>query len=441
MSNRARIFAVCLASVGLAGCSMTGSDPADAGMGDAGGVDAGMDDAGGVDAGVDAGCLAPVLPSLKIVPVNGTAAGPGVFAAQPPGSDDWYLVEQTGRIRIVRAGQILAAPFLDVTAGIGSNLGERGLLSVAFHPAYAQNGRFFVMGTPGDGSDGSFAPVSADAVLEFQRDPANPDRAVQAKVRDILILPASATNHNGGTILFGPDGFLYVGTGDGGGGCESDQPGSVQNPATLFGKILRLDVDAAAPFAAAGNPFASDARVYHYGLRNPFRFNFDRTTGDLFIGDVGQSSYEEISIAPAGAKGLNFGWPAYEGSAQGTCAGKALGGPSPYTPPAVPIERGTSSPFGDYQAIIAGTVYRGSLNPALQGIFFFADFYGSHLGAARLCGEQVYGPAAVPLSQIPTGTGGGTLAAIAAFAEGHDGELYVVYGASGSARIGRLAVQ
>jgi glucose/arabinose dehydrogenase len=442
----ALVLALCIAGLGMASCTSTspagGTDAGDAGTTDAG--DPGSD-AGTPDAGADAGCLseAPALPPLKIVSVSTTAAGPVVFAAQRPGSDDWYLVEQQGLIRILRNGQILATPFLDVTAGIGGNLGERGLLGLAFHPDYAQNGRFFLMATPGDSSDGSLSAVSADAVLEFKRDPADPDRAVSTKVRDIVVLPASATNHNGGTILFGPDGFLYVGTGDGGGGCESDQPGSVQDTTKLFGKILRLDVDGAAPFAAPGNPFASDARVYHYGLRNPFRYNFDRATGDLFIGDVGQDSYEEISVALAGAKGLNFGWPAYEGSAQGTCgAGKTLGGPSPYTPPIASFQHLTSgAPFTDYRAIVAGNVYRGSMSPALQGVFFFADFYGADLGALRFCGGAAYGPVAIPLSSIPTGAGGGTLAQIAAFADGHDGELYVVYGAGGGARIGRLAQQ
>src|SRR5205085_3927826 len=145
--------------------------------------------------------------------------------------------------------------------------GERGLLSVAFHPNYAANGRFFTMGTPGDGSNGSYAPESADAVIEWRRSTANPDLAVPVKVRDIVTLPVSADNHNGGTILFGPDGFLYVGTGDGGGGCESAKPGAVQDTSKLFGKILRLDVDANAPYAAPGNPFSSDPRVYDYGLR------------------------------------------------------------------------------------------------------------------------------------------------------------------------------
>jgi glucose/arabinose dehydrogenase len=436
----------CSASADGSGADAGADAGTDAGTTDSGTTDAGDGgDAGTSDGGSDAGCLAeaPALAPLKVVPVSTTAAGPGTFAMQPPGSSDWYLVEQRGLVRILRAGQFLPTPFLDLTAGIGSNLGERGLLSIAFHPGYQLNGRFFVMATPADSSDLSLAPANADAVLEFQRDPTNADRAVATKVRDIVVLPVSDTNHNGGTILFGPDGYLFVGTGDGGGGCESSQPGAVQDTAKLFGKILRLDVDGSAPFEAAGNPFANDARVFHYGLRNPFRYNFDRTTGDLFIGDVGQDSYEEISIAPAAAKGLNFGWPAYEGSAQGTCGAKPLGGPSTYTPPAVSIQRlaGSVGPFSDYRAIVAGSVYRGSLSPSLQGVFFFADFYGANLGALRYCGGTVYGPVAIPLSQIPTGSGGGTLGQIAAFVEGHDGELYVVYGAGSGALIGRLATQ
>lgn len=457
------VLVVCGAGLGLARCEsgtpavVSGADAGvtndagtDAGLTDGGstdggtadaGIDAGTDD-GGVDAGVDAGCLseAPAPPPLRLVPVNAAAAGSGVFAAQPPGSSDWYLVQQQGVVRIIRGGQVLSTPFLDISAGIGSTLGERGLLSIAFHPDYAQNGRFFVMGTRADSADDSFTDPGKDAVVEFKRDPADPDRAVATKVRDIVVLPASAANHNGGTILFGPDGFLYVGTGDGGGGCESDQPGAVQDTTKLFGKILRLDVDGQAPFAAAGNPFAADARVFHYGLRNPFRYNFDRTTGDLFIGDVGQSADEEISIAPAGAKGLNFGWPAFEGSEAGTCPGKQLGGPSPHTPPAVSIKRGSASPFGDYSSIIAGNVYRGAMSPALRGIFFFADFGGANLGAIRYCGGQVYGPVPMALSQIPIGTGG-TPSQISAFVEGNDGELYVVYGLFSGAHIARLAVQ
>lgn len=389
----------------------------------------------------DAGpCIAqaPTIPPLRIIPVSNTAANFSTFAAQPKGSTDWYIVEQRGRIRIIRNGAILATPFLDIQAAMGNNYGERGLLSVAFHPNYAQNGRFFTMGTPSDGSDGTYAPLNADAVVEWKRDTNNPDIAVPTKVRDIVVLPVSATNHDGGGIKFGPDGYLYVGTGDGGGGCESDKPGQVQDTTKLFGKILRLDVDGVAPFAAPGNPFTNDARVYHYGLRNPFRFNFDSLTFDLIIGDVGQNAYEEVSFAPFNAGGKNFGWPTYEGAVMGTCGNKPLGGPSPYTPPIVSIDRtsGSSSPFKDYSSIIGGTVYRGAAIPTLQGVMLFADYAGAEMGALRYCNGTAYGPVAIPLSSIVTPT---SLNAISSFVEGNDGELYVTYGFS--TRIGKIAPQ
>ncbi len=381
----------------------------------------------------------PEIPPLEIVAVHATPAGFATFAAQPPGSSDWYLVEQSGRIRIVRNGEILEPPFLDITAAIGSNLGERGLLSVAFHPDYAQNGRFFTMATPGDGANGTYAPVNADAVVEWSRSTLDPDLASPAKVRDIVVLPASSDNHNGGTILFGPDGYLYAGTGDGGGGCESAKPGAVQDTSKLFGKILRLDVDAAAPFAAPGNPFAVDARVYDYGLRNPFRFGFDPATSDLYIGDVGQNSFEEISVADGNAAGLNFGWPAFEGAVQGTCGNKPLGGPSPHTPPILSIDRrsGSDDPFADYSSIVGGRVYRGSAIPALRGVYLFADFSGAELGTLRYCNGQVSAPVAMPLSQIPVSMG--SLDSITSIVEGNDGELYVTYGFA--TRIGRIAPQ
>jgi glucose/arabinose dehydrogenase len=386
------------------------------------------------------GCTAaaPEIPPLRIVAVHDTPGGFATFAAQPPGSPDWYLVEQSGLIRIVRGGQFLPTPFLDIEDAIGSDLDERGLLGLAFHPDYASNGRFFTMATPGSGADGSYAPVNADAVVEWSRS-ANADLAVATKVRDIVVLPTSNSNHNGGTVLFGPDEMLYVATGDGGGSCESAKPGSVQDTGTLFGKVLRLDVEAEPPFAAAGNPFEDDPRVLHYGLRNPFRFGFDRETGDFYLGDVGQSSFEEISFAAAGEAGRNFGWPAFEAATPDTCGDKPLGGPSPHTPPILSIDRrsGSDDPFADYRSVIGGRVYRGAAMPELDGVYFFADFQGDELGALRVCNGEVYGPVAIPLSSIPADEG--TLENIGSIVEGNDGELYLTYGFA--TRIGKLAKQ
>ena len=381
----------------------------------------------------------PDVPPLRVVALNSQAAPFSPYAAQPPGSADWYVVEQAGRIRILRGGQFLAKAFLDVTASFGSDLGERGLLSVAFHPDYATNGRFFTMGTPGEDADGTYAPINSDAVVEWRRSDADPDLAVATKVRDIVVLPVSEGNHNGGTIVFGPDEFLYVGTGDGGGGCESAKPGQVQDTTKLFGKILRLDVDAAPPFAAPGNPFTNDARVYHYGLRNPFRFGIDPATSDLYVGDVGQQSYEEISVAPGIAAARNFGWPAFEGAAQGTCGSKPLGGPSPHTPPILSIDRRVNStdPFEDYESIVGGRVYRGDAIPELRGVYLFADFAGAELGALRYCNGSASSAVAIPLSEIPATSG--SLTNISSIVEGNDGELYVTYGFG--TRLGRIAPQ
>lgn len=391
-------------------------------------------------AAVDAGACLPqaTVPALKIVDVTTATASSALYAMQPPGSNDWYLVEQGGRVRIVRNGAILATPFLDISAAFGDNLGERGLLSIAFHPNYAQNGRFFLMGTPGDNANGTFSPINADAVVEFKRNDANPDIADVAKVRDIVVLPTSDTNHNGGTIVFGPGNFLYVATGDGGGGCESSKPGQVQDTTKLFGKVLRLNVDVAAPFAAAGNPFTDDSRVYHYGLRNPFRFNFDPVTGDLFIGDVGQDKYEEISVIPGNAPGKNLGWPAFEGAVGGTCGSDPLAGPSPHTPPIVSIDRQGATPFAGYKSTIGGQVYRGTAIPALRGIYLFADFYAGVMGALRYCNGTTYGPTAVQLSTIAT-SNGGTLSNISSFVQGNDGELYVTYGFG--SRLGKFVLK
>lgn len=384
---------------------------------------------------------APSVPPLKVVAVNSTALAFATFAVQPPGTSDWYVAEQRGYIWIVRNGTTLTTPFLDLTTAMGPYLGERGILSIAFHPNYAQNGRFFTYATPADGNDGTYAQANQDAIVEWARNPANHDVALPTKVRDIAVLPPSADNHNGGAIVFGPDGYLYSSHGDGGGVCENAEPGATQDVTKLFGKILRLDVDGAAPFAAPGNPFANDPRVFAYGLRNPFRMNFDPPTGTLFIGDVGQDAYEEIDVIQAGTKGQNFGWPVFEGPLQGGTCGtnKTLGPPSPHTPPILAIDRrvGSPSPFADYQSIIAGRVYRGNAIPSLKGAFLFADFYGAQLGAFRYCNGQVYGPVAVQLSQIPVSAG--TLDSITSFVEGHDGEVYVTYGTS--TRIGKIAPQ
>ncbi len=276
-----------------------------------------------------------------------------VYAAQAPGSDDWYLVDALGYVRVFSGGTLQATPFLDVSdevqdsgfagavpSGGAANYDERGLLSIAFSPDYATSGKFYVTLIPttlaSDNTD-------HDLVLEYQRSAANPLVADPSTRKPILDLEPGNSNggtpvysegttfnyskmHNASTVLFGPDDKLYVGLGDGGGECNAARPGAPQDLTVPYGKILRLDPNEPAPYAAADNPFigtGEDRRIWHYGVRNPCRFSFDEPTGDLYIGEVGQWQHDSIHFAPGGSVGLNFGWPAFEGTQEnpsGQCA-------------------------------------------------------------------------------------------------------------------------
>jgi glucose/arabinose dehydrogenase len=206
-----------------------------------------------------------------------------------------------------------------------------------------------------------------------------------------------------------------------------------------YGKILRLDPGAEPPYAAAGNPFAEDgdARVFHYGLRNPFRFSFDRQTGDLYLGDVGQDTYEELDFAPHDASGLNFGWPTYE--ANSTCPGTTTGiaGPASPTSPMLVVNRSAfaTGQFSDYRAITGGIVYRGAALPALQGAYVFGDYYGARLGALYRCGARtssasVLAKACDPNDPnqacLPTPSDTPRFDSLTAIVEDHAGEIYFV---------------
>ncbi|HRW11284.1 MAG TPA: PQQ-dependent sugar dehydrogenase, partial [Caldilineaceae bacterium] len=228
------------------------------------------------------------------------------------GSGDLYVLEKGGGIRIVRDGTVLAEPFLDISDQVTTSGNEQGLLGLAFAPNYGDSGFFFV----------NYSDNSGDTVIaRFQRDNAT-DMADPASEFVVLQLAQPARNHNGGMLAFGPDGYLYIGTGDGGG--SGDRYGNGQNPATLLGKLLRIDVlsDLSQPYTIpADNPWVStpwngaDVRdeIWAFGLRNPWRYSFDRATGDLWIGDVGQNQYEEIDFTAANSGGgLNYGWPIME---------------------------------------------------------------------------------------------------------------------------------
>ena len=317
------------------------------------------------------------------------------------GSGRLFVVEQPGRIRIVRDGQVVPEPFLDISDLVGC-CGERGLLSVAFHPDYANNGDVFVDYTDRNGDT---------VVARYQVSTTDPNRADPASAETILSVDQPAANHNGGLLLFGPkDGYLYIGLGDGGGG--NGQNG--QDLSTLLGKILRIDVDRPAgglPYAIPpDNPFVDQPgarpEIWALGLRNPWRFSFDRVTGDLWIGDVGSATYEEVNYQPAASPGgENYGWDLMEGTA---C--RAEGGCDAFVAPVSGFDRDEGC------VVTGGYVYRGSAMPDLHGVYLFADY----------CSGRVWGlvrdasNAWTRLGPVETGL------RISSFGEDATGELYVV---------------
>jgi glucose/arabinose dehydrogenase len=439
----------------------------DSGLRDAAPVDASEPDAARSDGGEDAAAepdagtppsecrtdVAPEIPALAIeVVVADDALSTLSFATQPPGSDDWYLLEQRGRILIVRNGELLPTPFLDLRDEISLGAGfdqttisydERGLVGLAFAPDYAQSGLFYITITP-SAPDNLFDPglvSNRDQVLEYRRSD-DPDVAEGTPRRTLVNVASSLSAlgniHNANTLRFGPDGFLYVGMGDGGGvNCGDAEPNASQDVGQVFGKILRFDLSRPAPYGAADNPFASvsgGSAVLHYGLRNPFRFNFDWQTGDLYIGDVGQSRYEEINVAPAGSRGLNFGWATFEANAGCPGNSRPLRSGTTQTPPIFAADRGGSGPFRDYRAIVGGLVYRGSALPGLYGTYVFGDYYGTRLGALQRCNGEV-SPVAVirkncdinfdePCLDAPASTP--PLRELTAIVEDRAGEIFLV---------------
>jgi glucose/arabinose dehydrogenase len=280
-----------------------------------------------------------------------------LYVSAPAGDPRLFVVEQPGRIRIIKDGKLLPTPFLDLTDRVRSG-GERGLLSVAFHPRYATNGFLFVNYTDSHG----------DTHVERYSVSRDPDRADPASAHLILKVGQPFANHNGGLAMFGPDGMLYVGMGDG--GSAGDPFGNGQKRSTLLGKLLRLDVDHRDPYAVpADNPFARSlgqrGEIWAYGLRNPWRFCFDRVTGLLYIADVGQNLWEEIDVMPARTAGLDYGWNVMEGShcfRSERCD-----------------TRGRVMPVVEYSheegcSITGGFVYRGHNIPALAGHYLYADY-------------------------------------------------------------------
>jgi glucose/arabinose dehydrogenase len=314
-----------------------------------------------------------------------------------------YVVEQGGRIRTIVSGEVRPAPFLDIADRIRAG-GEQGLLGLAFHPEFASNRRLFVNYSNRSG---------ATHIAEFRATSA--DRADPETERVLLVVPQPFSNHNGGSVAFGPDGFLYVALGDGGSG--GDPLGAGQDLGTLLGKILRIDVDSGAPYAVpADNPLLStpgaEPEIWAYGLRNPYRMSFDRATGDLYIGDVGQSRREEIDVGLAtGGGGENYGWNVMEGR---LCFAPSTGCDTD----------GLTRPVLEYGhdqgcSVTGGVVYSGCRMPDLAGTYFYGDFCTGFVRSFRLVSGAV-------TDQRDWTNGLEGIGRISSFGTDAEGEVYVV---------------
>jgi len=275
-----------------------------------------------------------------------------------------FIVERPGRIRILdETGDLLPTPFLNIDGRVSPASGERGLLGLTFHPDYPQNGYFYVNYTDNNGDT---------RIARFSVQENNPNQADPESEQIILTIEQPYGNHNAGDLYFGPDGYLYIGMGDGGSG--GDPQNFSQNRLSLLGKMLRIDVDGGDPYSIPpDNPFAQDDftldEIWALGLRNPWRFSFDRETGDMWMGDVGQNSWEEINFQPAGSEGgENYGWRCYEGYSPFNTSG--CGPASEYTEPVHVYETGSS----DGCSVTGGFVYRGQDFPGLYGKYVYTDF-------------------------------------------------------------------
>jgi glucose/arabinose dehydrogenase len=373
-----RSLAVCVFGIALAACNS--SDTTDPG-----------------------GTTPPPGLTLKLDPFVSSGLSTPVFLTQPLDDGRIFVVEQAGRIRIVKNGQLQATPFLDITSRVLSG-DERGLLSVAFHPNYAINHFFYVYFTT--------QPTGDIRIERFTT--TTPDVADAASSKLIITTPHSAqANHNGGLLTFGPDGMLYAGLGDGGG--AGDPFGNGQNFNALLGSLLRLDIDHGDPYSIPpDNPFVGQpgkrGEIWAKGLRNPWRYAFDAATGLLYIADVGQGLHEEVDVQPATSGGLNYGWNIMEGKScynAATCS-----------------QTGLTLPLLDYGhtngacSITGGYVYRGSAIPALDGHYFYSDYCAGFLKSFRYSNGA-------PVDERDWGL---TMTSVQSFGRDASGELYVMSG-------------
>ena len=383
------------------------------GMGGMGGA-AGSSGSGGVGGGQSTVCQAGIPspggggggnaclgapPALKLTEVISGVSRPMFMTSAPGDASMLYVAEKAGRIRVWNGNTL--GTFLDIAGGVSGG-GERGLLGFAFHPRFGQGGemRFWVKYNRNDRDTvvaefTALSMTSADAGSEQQ----------------LFVVGQPAGNHNGGMIAFGPkDGCLYVGMGDGGG--SDDQYDNGQNFGTRLGSMLRVDVDLY-PTPPPGNYPGGHADNYHVGVRNPWRWSFDRATGDMYIGDVGQNLWEEISVAPANAGNLNFGWPIMEAS---TCFRAASCNMSGLTLPLVDVANSTDG------SIAGGYVYRGAAIPGLVGRYIYGGYYSESIWTVTWDGTAACDQHDITADLDPLGDIDG----LAGFGEDANGELYVV---------------
>ncbi len=339
------------------------------------------------------------------------------------GSGRLFVLEKGGLIRIIDNGQVLAEPFLDIS-DLVSGENEQGLLGLAFHPEYADNGFFYIDYTDLQGKTN---------IVRFNVSD-NPNLADPASAITLFTVDQPYANHNGGQIAFGPDGYLYISLGDG--GSANDPNGNAQNTTEPLGSILRIEVPGGGAGGVANgsatgdtytiptdNPLVddpnADARIWAYGLRNPWRFSFDRETGDLYIGDVGQNHLEEVDFQPAGSTGgMNYGWRCMEGTRVNF-----------EEPPCTTKPDELIAPIAEYGrdegiSITGGYVYRGSLYPQIQGLYFYADFGSGTLWSIRMVDTERR-TWSEPIAELDTGL------SVSSFGQGEDGELYLVDYAGG----------
>lgn len=364
----------------------------------------------------------PALSGTLSAPASDETAPPGIQSLPDPANAVWmqissglekptditsagdgsgriFVLEQAGRIRILQNGELLPRPYLDISNLVGSDASERGLLGIAFHPNYAENGFFFVNYTDRDGNT---------RIARFSVSGEAANLAEPASRVELIRVEQPYGNHNGGSLAFGPDGYLYAGLGDGGSAGDPNDSGQSTN--TLLGKILRFDVDGGQPYAIpADNPFAAgggEPEIWAYGLRNPWKIAFDRASGDLYIADVGQNQWEEVNFIPVGSTGgQNFGWRLMEASQDysGTL----------YDASALIL------PVAEYShaegcSVTGGQVYRGQSLPDWQGVYLYGDF----------CSGNIWG-----LLQTDTGFVNSLLFktnfSITTFGLAEDGEIYL----------------